>query len=798
MSALLKKSWKDLSRRKARTIFTIITVALGVMGIGLFAITPLADRAVQAELKAEKMHNIGVQVTNVLLTAGQLQDLESLDNVDQVSPRALLPVTIEIGDRRENALLVGIPDYDNQEVDVIRITSGEAPGGMEALTDQGNESNAVITLAAGDTVTVEDARGRTHDLKVSGVGKNFITGGATRGGTAVFYTNLATLEQIRGQGGYTHLEFTVKDADPDAMAKTVEVIRDYLVTNTPVVAFDNLADVREEGYWEGREIFSQLMSFMAILAFMILFVSLFLISNTMNTIVSEQTREIAMMKAIGATRGKVFRSFLTTSAIVGLLGAGIGAVLGIVVAYWVGSTFAMTGFGFETTFDVHWPTVLISLAVGVGVVVLASLPALFRTLRVSVVEGLESHGISADYGNTFLDRSLMGIRGVPRVVQMGIRNAFRRKGRSISTLLQVAFAVAVVIAMLNLGAALTTVTLRAYDIWTWDLSTTVADNPTDPMTVDKTALIEGIEGVKSAEPVYYALAEINDRTVAFSGYVQDTEMLDNSVTLTKNGQGRWWTPEEAKANARVVVIGDALSKFEDVELGDTVELMTATGPRKFEVIGIDAAFMNNGQFIYAPLETVQDVLQKGDAVNGFYMRTDSEAHDAIDATSRRVTDELEVLGYRVDVTVNYVATEQNVAQNKTLSSLFLMVSFIVVLIVLIGLMSTLVMNILDRTTEIGMLRCIGAQSKDVRRVFSSEGLFLAFLGWIVGLPLGYAVYRIIVVSMASAMKLTLPDNYDAVYVGWSLVFAMIGTLLVISFPLRRAAKMKPGDAIRYE
>ena len=100
------------------------------------------------------------------------------------------------------------------------------------------------------------------------------------------------------------MNFTLEDTDLDAMAKTVEVIRDYLVASTSVVAFDDLADVREEGFWEGREIFSQIMNFMAILAFMILFVSLFLIANTMNTIVSEQTREIAMMKAIGATRAR--------------------------------------------------------------------------------------------------------------------------------------------------------------------------------------------------------------------------------------------------------------------------------------------------------------------------------------------------------------------------------------------------------------------------------------------------------------------------------------------------------------
>ena len=195
---------------------------------------------------------------------------------------------------------------------------------------------------------------------------------------------------------------------------------------------------------------------------------------------------------------------------------------------------------------------------------------------------------------------------------------------------------------------------------------------------------------------------------------------------------------------------------------------------------------------------VQAVLHKGDAVSGFFIQTDSRDHRKIDATSRRVSDGVEALGYRADITVNDVAAEQNVAKNQTIVSMFLMVSFVVVLIMLIGLMSTLAMNILDRTTEMGMLRCIGAQSKDVRRLFSTEGLSLAFLGWIVGLPLGYVVCQVYVAAFAIGMKLTMPDKYALIYVSWSLVFAMVGTLIVIFFPLRRAANMKPGDAIRYE
>lgn len=790
MSALLKKSWRDLSRRKARTIFTVLTVALGVMGIGLFAIMPLADLAVQSELAAENMHNVAVQLTNVSFTEEQMNNLTEIDNVDQVSVKGVLPMTIQVGERRNNALLIGVPDFDQQTVDVVRVTSGEDPRAMQVLTDQGNEGNAVITLAEGDTVAMEDPTGREVVLEVSGVGKNFIAGDATRGGDAVFYTTMKTFEQISGGSGLTYLAFTLEDTERAAMDETVEDIRGYLVSNTSVVAFDDLAEVREEGEWPGREIFSAFMSFMAVLAFLILFVSLFLISNTMNTMISEQTREIAMMKAVGATRGKVFRSFLTTSVILGLFGAVVGAGLGVFVAHWVGSTFASEGFGFTPPFAVHWPTVGISVMVGVGVVLLASLPALLRTLRATVLQGLESQGISADFGTSFLDRSLMGIRGIPRTLQMGIRNALRRKGRSISTLLQVAFAVGVVIAMLNLGDGIIDVTVGAYDDQTWDIQAPIEDTSTEPMTTDDAGLFEEIDGVATVEPYLLSAVAINDRTVPASGLIRDTLSIDLQNTLVDKGEGRWWTQDEADDKKRVSVVGDALAKYEEIELGDTIEVMTATGAHDFEVIGIELTFENNGQVARIPLETFQDVLQKGNSVSGFYIQTDTGDHDEIDRISVKVQDKVEDLGFRTNPTINYVKAEQNIKQNAALSGLFLMVSFIVVLIVLVGLMSILVMNILDRTTEIGMLRVIGAKAKEVRRVFSSEGLFIAFLGWIVGLPLALGVSAVMAAATENAMKLTLPLSYAPRYVGWSLVFTLIGTLIVIFFPLRRAARMK--------
>lgn len=352
--------------------------------------------------------------------------------------------------------------------------------------------------------------------------------------------------------------------------------------------------------------------------------------------------------------------------------------------------------------------------------------------------------------------------------------------------------------MLNLGDVITDVTVGSYDVQTWDIQVPIEDTSTEPMTTDGAGLFEGIDGVARAEPYLASAVAINDRTVPALGLVRDTLSIDLQSTLVDKGQGRWWTQDEADDKKRVSVVGDALAKHEDIELGDTIEVMTATGAHDFEVIGIELNFDNNGQFARIPLETFQDVLRKSNSVSGFYLQTDTGDHDEIDRISASVQDKLDDLDFRTSPIINYVRAEQNIQSNAALAGLFLMVSFIVVLIVLLGLMGTLVMNILDRTTEIGMLRVIGAKAKAVRRVFSSEGLFIAFLGWIVGLPLALGVGAVMATATENALKLPIPLSFAPRYIGWGLVFTLVGTLIVIFFPLRRATRMKPGDALRYQ
>ncbi|MGA1847955.1 MAG: ABC transporter permease, partial [Thermoplasmatota archaeon] len=439
---LLKKSIRDLSRRKTRSIFTILTITLGVMGIALFAVTPLADREVLSTIREERMHNIEIEVSNVLLNDTNIADLNDLDNIDRMEPRVEHYARMYIGERRSWALFIGVKDFTDQSVDKVILLSGDHPEDDQVLTENMNSGNDVFSGGKGDDISIIDSSGRNRTLRISGTGKSLVSLGETTEGVAVFYANVKTVRDIANISGYNSLKFTLERTDTGSMERTTESIRSYLTNNTSVVAFGELPDYRPEGFYEGQETLEDYQTFLSIFTILILFCSIFLISNTMNTTISEQKKEICQMKTIGGTNLQIFRSYMTTSFIMGTVGALSGAVLGTIVTYFVVDAVGKP-FGFQPTFSIHLPTMLISIAVGVGIVLIASLPALIRATRIPILEGLGVHGISTRYGLRSVETVLMRIRFLPSTVQIGIRNANRKTGRSIATILQIALAVGV-------------------------------------------------------------------------------------------------------------------------------------------------------------------------------------------------------------------------------------------------------------------------------------------------------------------------------------------------------------------
>ena len=172
---------------------------------------------------------------------------------------------------------------------------------------------------------------------------------------------------------------------------------------------------------------------------------------------------------------------------------------------------------------------------------------------------------------------------------------------------------------------------------------------------------------------------------------------------------------------------------------------------------------------------------------------------AIDQLASRAEDTLRGAGYPVSTQIRSVEKAANVSSNRVLVSVLAVMGIPIVVIGLIGLVNMMTMNVIERTREVGILRCIGARSGDVTRIFRTEAVVVAAFGWVLAVPLGWAIGWTLVWIVTRLFKFpSLAYSYPALYAGLALLVTIALTWLVIFPPLRRATHLRPGDALRYE
>jgi ABC-type lipoprotein release transport system permease subunit len=232
-------------------------------------------------------------------------------------------------------------------------------------------------------------------------------------------------------------------------------------------------------------------------------------------------------------------------------------------------------------------------------------------------------------------------------------------------------------------------------------------------------------------------------------------------------------------------------------VGERVALETAAGDVDLRIVGIAKNQQENGTALYVPLATVRSVLGRPTRADSYWIRADSQEQAFVDGTTARVEDRLAALGYEVANEIRYVAERDEIAANSTLTTSIAVLGFVIVAMSMVGLANAITTNVLERTREIGILRSIGARARDVRRIFTTEGVALALVGWLIGIPLGYLLTRLLVRLVWEVVEVRLP----VVFPPWNIVVALAGTvalaLLVLYLPVRRAVRFRPGEALRH-
>ena len=789
VSASLRKSITDLSRRRARTAFTVLTLALAVASIAFFAIPTLIDRAMQEEVRAGRLADVTVTMRPLELTNERLAALAALPNVAAIAPRSSVDTRVLVGERRAPARVIGVRDFARQGVDVVRVESGAFPGPGELLADVQDANVGVYDGDAADTLTVVGASGKRAHFVLSGRGRSLPGGEQVQDeNVIVLYATFAAVAALSGEPGYGELALRLRDPSPAAAAETVEAVRRYLGSVPGFVGFTDLPEVRAPGDWPGKgetEKFAQLLSVITLLA---LLTALVLISNTMTTLVAEQTREIGIMRALGARRRQVAGVYLRTALLLGALGALVGIGLGIVLSSLLARSFGSMFWAIDVSFGVD-PTVLVaSILVGVLAPPLAALPAIRRGLRVDLREALESTG-SALGGQDAADRLLRRASFLPRAMQIGLRSVGRRKRRSLATALIVALAVGNLLASLAMAAAATETSRTSWDDHLEDVRIWTGGRAIFDERAERT--IRSTPGVAEAQPALVNTVELAGEEAFVWGVTREP------LFRYRIAEGRWFSAGEERARERVAVIERNIAQATGIELGELVTIATAAGRAQLRIVGIAKNQQEDGTVLFVPLSTVRTLLDQPTGASTYWIRTSSPDHALVDRTATRLEDRLTALGYEIANEITYVAERDEIAANRTITTSIALLGFVIVAMSMVGLANAITTNVLERTREIGILRCIGARARDVRRIFTTEGVVLALAGWLLGIPVGYALTRLLVWLVWEVVGVRMPVAFPP----WNLLIALVGTvvlaLLVLVLPVRRAVRFRPGDALRY-
>ena len=784
MSVIGRKSWKDVRRRWARSLFTIATIAVAISGLSLFALMPLLNQAMDRRVVDDRLHDIQIYGDDIALSPSEVAQLKALLGVAQLDTRTVYSTRLHIGDKRVDALLLGVSDFSAQQVDVVHLRSGAIPGPAEALSDTQNGRSGRFSGGAGTVVQVEDNAGHLHPVTVSGTGNTLEYTQIAADDRAVLYVPQTLVNQISGATGVNRLDVLVKD--PQQAPTVLGEFQSWFATNRADAVFSDLPDVRKAGTWPGKDVSQNFATLFYVGGILALLSAIALVSNTMTTMVAEQRGEIAIMKAIGGRRRQVVMSFLRTVWILAGIGTVIGVLIGIpfsnLLAGFVGNQFL----GVQTHWGYSWPVIIFSLVIGLVGTSVAAIPALLQAARMPVRQGLQGE-LSASQGS-WLDRVLRRAP-LPRTAQVGLRNISRRKTRTIGTVIQVGLAVGVALGFMALGVTIGNVTAQTWDTLHYDII--VSQRSNTAFDARAVSLIQGTDGVESGHAVLYNSLGIDGTQYEAWGMPVDTKLYEPDII-----SGRWF--EAADADVPVAVVGRALAAKAGLKVGDTVKASAATGPVDLQIIGIDGHLINNATTIFVPLQAFQKLLGRSDT-NAFWVVSKSQDHASIDRLAANLEDSLGAAGYPSHTQIRYVERNANLASNQVLVGVLAVMGVPIVAIGLIGLVNMMTMNVFERTREIGILRCIGARGRDITRIFQTEAISVALLGWMLAVPSGWLIGWILARVVSEMFKFgSVPYSYPAWYLPIALVATLLLAWLVVIAPVRRAVRLRPGDALRYE
>lgn len=777
-----------------------LAIAVGIFGIGatLSAYTIL-DREIRRNYSDTNPATAHLELDNV--SDSLVSAVRQRPGIADAEAGSTLMARIETGPGEWKPLLVFVVrDFQALRINRVWPESGAWPPPVGSILLE-REGLKLLKARVGATYRVQAPNGASRIVMVSGVAHDPGLAPAWQEQTAYAYATPATLARLGESGTLHQLKVVVEDqsSDPAAAERTVRDLAGWLKQQGRSVGEIRIPPGKHPHQTQMRAVLALLF----ILSLMVLLLSAVLTATLIGGLLAQQTRQIGIMKAIGARTRQIAALYLGLTVLLGAAAVALGLPPGIVAGRnFAGAVAQLMNVKIYSEAVPGW-VCLLQLLAGILVPLCATVIPIANTTRITVRESINDFGISReDFGSRRLDMLLGKIRGLDRTLALALRNAFRRRGRLLLTLTLLAAAGGLFMASLNVKTAWESYVAQAASQRRYDLEISL-NRPAPERKILKA--LAGFPGVRRVEP--WSLAPVA---------VGRTDGLEVVRTYPNGGQGsftlrsvpagsrmvempqlagRWLQPGDTDG---VVVNHLSAASFPELKVGDLINLTSGSHSFTLRVVGIVREVLSPAAAYVTP-ETFARAIGPAGYTNGLRLAlngSDSSTRATLEKKIEQV-----LLREGASPKLFYSRSMMDLAQNGHVYVFIvplIMISTLMAVVGGLGLMSAMVTNVAERTREFGVMRTIGSRSVVVVRNVVAEGVFVGLMSWVVGwalsLPLSVSTGRLLG-GMAFRAPLPLAVSPTAIAVWLGIVIA--GSSVASVYPAWKASQLTIRETLTY-
>ncbi len=842
-------SLRHFGQHPLRTLLTMLGIMLGValgVGVGLLNDSTLASFNDMVQGLAGKSDLTVTAPGRAGLPEEVLDDVLDTEGVKAAAP-SIRVTGFLAGKPSETLMLLGIDALGDGDFRSLKV-GGDVD--FDPISFLNTPESVIIPrslalrngLAEGDTLTVT-TRGRNVDLVVRAIVKEE---GAAKvyGGNAVILDVYNAQEMFGLVGSFHQIDIILAEgvARETAAARIRDKAGEGVIVEQP--GRNRQAEKMIEGLRKTTDMLGMLS----------LFVGMFLIYNTFSTAVAQRRREIGIMRAMGASRNHVTTLFLSEAFVLGLVGSILGALAGVGLARLLLEQYAATlsNFYFQAhpeAVQLTWPLLIRSVSLGTIAAVVSAVAPARKAASISPLEALSGVALEATRQKNFkwafvgglaflagevaillnsweesnieigvlsalvsfialallspmlilvatkllhpVNKYLLGLEA-----RMGGDNLTRAAGRTSVTVAALMIGITLAVAM---GGAFASLSV-SLDEW-------ITEGITADLSVRGSAAIPGANSVELPISLREELAAVPGVQDVGSFRIAPVPLGEGVIhvfgievdTFDKYASMRWIEGDRKRDGPKVVdgnytVISENLSTRFNLHVGDSIEIVGPLGRRNLEIVGVQVDYTSDlgAAMLHRPLYTE---LFGDPHVDSFSVWLES----GVEAVAVRERIRETFPDKQLFMQTN---TEFRTEIKDTVRQIFRLadvMQLLVIIIAVVGIVNTLLISIIDRTRELGILRAMGFTREQLSRLIVWEAGIMGLIAGTLGALAG------------SAFSMSIVHLINRQLVGWSTAFvfptdsvvkgffvALIGALIAAWYPARKASRLNVIQAMEYE